>query len=146
MSTSRRTSLATAVGPGRQQGGAGDGGHRVVHVLTQDEAARACPTCGVLSARVKQRVVTSPRNLCMGGEPITVLWHKRRWTCQEQLYPRGARNLPPSPQIPANGRRWHVGFTGQNVPTHRHHRRQEQRNQPGHQARSPLRVRLPRHD
>ncbi|WP_433421412.1 ISL3 family transposase [Microtetraspora malaysiensis] len=68
----------------------GDDGHRVAHVVTDDEAARACPTCGVLSTQVKQRVVTSPRDLCVGGEPITLLWHKRRWICRETLCPRGS--------------------------------------------------------
>jgi hypothetical protein len=36
---------------------------RVVHVLTDDEAAAACPVCGVLSTTVRQRRTTRPRDL-----------------------------------------------------------------------------------
>jgi hypothetical protein len=55
-----------------------DDGHRVVHVIIDDEAARACPACGVFATRVKERVLTSPRDLYAGGEPISLLWHERR--------------------------------------------------------------------
>src|SRR4051794_19107350 len=65
-------------------------GHRTVHVVTDDETATACPACGVFATRVKERVVTAPRDLCMGGEPISVRWHKRRWVCRERRCPRGS--------------------------------------------------------
>jgi transposase len=65
-------------------------GHRTVHVVTDDETATACPTCGVFATRVKECVVTAPRDLGMGGEPISVRWHKRRWVCRERQCPRGS--------------------------------------------------------
>ncbi|GAA0438096.1 hypothetical protein Acor_76610 [Acrocarpospora corrugata] len=65
-------------------------GHRVVHVITDDETARGCPACGVLATRVKECALTSPRDLCAGGEPITPLWHKRRWVCRERRCSRGS--------------------------------------------------------
>lgn len=67
-----------------------DDGHRVVHVITDDETARACPACGVFATRVKERVLTSPRDLCAGGETISPLWHKRRWVCREERCRRGS--------------------------------------------------------
>jgi hypothetical protein len=39
-----------------------DDGARVVHVVTADETASACPSCGALSSAVKQRVRTRPRD------------------------------------------------------------------------------------
>ncbi|MDP4510630.1 transposase family protein [Nonomuraea turcica] len=65
-------------------------GHRIVHVVTADESARACPTCGVFSVTAKERVATRPRDLCAGGYPYTLLWHKFRWSCREPLCPRGS--------------------------------------------------------
>ncbi|MET8006525.1 hypothetical protein [Nonomuraea glycinis] len=55
------------------------GGHRTVHVSTDDESSRACPACGVFATRVKECVVTVPRDLCVGGEPISLRWYKRCW-------------------------------------------------------------------
>jgi hypothetical protein len=37
-------------------------GGRVVHVVTADETASACPSCGVLSVTLKDRVCTRPRD------------------------------------------------------------------------------------
>ncbi len=51
---------------------------RVVHVLTDDAGAAACPVCGVLSTTVRQRRTTRPRDLSQGEEPLVVRWHKRR--------------------------------------------------------------------
>jgi transposase len=65
-------------------------GHRTVHVSTDDESAKACPACGVFATRVKECVVTLPRDLCVGGEPISLRWHKRRWVCRERACPRGS--------------------------------------------------------
>ncbi|MEO3861647.1 ISL3 family transposase [Acrocarpospora sp. B8E8] len=66
----------------------GDDGYRAVHVLTSDDTARACPTCGAFSVTVKDRKITRPRDLCAGGRPFTLLWHKVRWSCRESLCPR----------------------------------------------------------
>ena len=63
---------------------------RVVHVLTDDEAAAACPVCGVLSTTVRQRRMTRPRDLPQGEERLVVRWHKVQFGCRESLCPRKA--------------------------------------------------------
>ena len=63
---------------------------RVVHVLTDDAGAAACPVCGVLSTTVRQRRTTRPRDLPQGEERLVVRWHKRQWSCREQPCPRKA--------------------------------------------------------
>jgi transposase len=47
----------------------GDGA-RVVHVVTDDEAAAACPQCGVFSSSVRQRRTTRPRDLRYGEQQL----------------------------------------------------------------------------
>lgn len=47
-------------------------GGTVVHVVTTDGAARACPACGVLSISCKERVVTRPRHLPRGGRTVAI--------------------------------------------------------------------------
>ena len=39
-----------------------------MHVATADEAAAACPGCGVVSTSVKERVTTSPRDIPYGQD------------------------------------------------------------------------------
>ena len=63
-------------------------GVRVVHAVTADETARGCPVCGVVSTRVKRRAVARPRDLCAGGEPVRLVWHKRHWVCRERPCPK----------------------------------------------------------
>ncbi|MET7922217.1 transposase family protein [Streptomyces avermitilis] len=58
-------------------------GTRRVHLVTADEAARACPTCGVFATRVKGSAVTRPRDLPYGESRLEFRWHKRRWFCRE---------------------------------------------------------------
>jgi hypothetical protein len=41
-------------------------GGRVVHVVTADETAPACPSCGVLSVALKGLVCTRPRDIPYG--------------------------------------------------------------------------------
>lgn len=53
-------------------------GTRVVHVVTADEAAAACPGCGVVSRSVKEHTVTSPKDIPYGHDGIVVRWHKTR--------------------------------------------------------------------
>lgn len=65
-------------------------GVRVVHVVTDDETAAACPVCGVLSVSVKQRRTTRPRDLPYGEEPLAVRWHKVQYACQESACARKA--------------------------------------------------------
>ena len=62
-------------------------GTRVVHVLTDDPAASACPSCGVFSTSVKGNVTTRPRDIPYGKTGIGVVWHKRRWRCTEVACP-----------------------------------------------------------
>lgn len=60
---------------------AGEG--RVVHLLTDDPSAAACPACGVFSTRVRQRRITGPRDLPYGDEPLALRWHKVQYACVE---------------------------------------------------------------
>jgi transposase len=62
----------------------------VVHVVTTEETAAACPACGVLSTSVKARVITSPKDIPYGLGRILVRWHKTRWRCREDYCERGS--------------------------------------------------------
>jgi transposase len=68
----------------------GADGTRVVHVLTDDVTAAACPDCGVFSKRVRQRRTTRPRDLPYGEEPLEVRWHKAQYACAETVCRRKA--------------------------------------------------------
>jgi transposase len=65
-------------------------GTRVVHVVTDEPAAAACPSCGVVSTSVKERVTTSPKDIPYGEDPIVVHWTKARWRCQQDYCERGS--------------------------------------------------------
>ena len=65
-------------------------GARVVHVLTDDETAAACPAYGVFSSSVRQRRITRPRDLPYGEERLRVRWHKVQYACREKLCGRKA--------------------------------------------------------
>jgi transposase len=65
-------------------------GGRVVHVVTAELAASACPSCGVLSTSVKGRVTTRPHDVPYGTASLPLVWHKRRWRCAERLCARGS--------------------------------------------------------
>jgi transposase len=65
-------------------------GTRVVHVVTNDETAAACPECGVLSTSVRQRRTTRPRDLPYGEAPLRVRWHKVQYACRESACARRA--------------------------------------------------------
>ncbi|WP_241834721.1 transposase family protein, partial [Pseudofrankia asymbiotica] len=58
-------------------------GSRLVRLETADEAARACPSCGVFATRVKGVVRTRPRDLPGGSSDLWLEWVKRRWYCDE---------------------------------------------------------------
>jgi len=60
-----------------------EGEGRLVHVVTDDVGAAACPACGVLSSSVKEQVTTRPRDVRYGPDPIRLVWHKTRWRCRE---------------------------------------------------------------
>ena len=78
-------------------------GTRVVHVATADEAAAACPTCGVVSRSVKGRVRTSPRDIGYGEDRIVVCWNKTRWRCREDYCERSSFTEAIA-QVPARAR------------------------------------------
>ena len=65
-------------------------GGRVVHLLTADETASACPRCGVLSVSLKAFVCTRPRDIPYGTRVLRLIWHKRRWRCKKRLRPRAS--------------------------------------------------------
>lgn len=60
-------------------------GARVVHVVTSQVGASACPACGVISSAGKGRVTTRPRDIPYGTGRLRLVWHKRRWRCREVL-------------------------------------------------------------
>lgn len=45
-------------------------GGSTVYVVTNEESARACPSCGVFSTRLKDYRTTAPRHLSCGGRPV----------------------------------------------------------------------------
>jgi transposase len=78
-------------------------GTRVVHVLTDDASAAACPVCGVFSTVVRQRRTTRPRDLRYGETPLAVRWDKTQWACRERACPRKAFT-DQIPKVPAGAR------------------------------------------
>lgn len=78
-------------------------GMRVVHVITADERARRCPSCGLASTSLKERVLTGPRDLPFGGDGIRLVWHKSRWRCGSLDCPK--RTFTETvPSVPAGAR------------------------------------------
>jgi zinc-finger of transposase IS204/IS1001/IS1096/IS1165/Helix-turn-helix domain of transposase family ISL3 len=74
-----------------------------VEVATADETAAGCPTCGVVSTRVKQYVCTRPRDLPQGRTRMELVWRKRRWYCREPGC--GRKSFTESmPAVPAGAR------------------------------------------
>nr|WP_198588511.1 ISL3 family transposase [Geodermatophilus chilensis] len=78
-------------------------GVRVVHVVTDEETAAACPECGVLSSSVRQRRTTRPRDLPYGEAPLAVRWHKVQYACRETACVRRAFTEQ-IPEVPAGAR------------------------------------------
>lgn len=42
-------------------------GTRVLELATDEDTAAACPSCGIFSTSVKERVTTRPRDIPYGG-------------------------------------------------------------------------------
>lgn len=79
----------------------GDG--PLVVLVTDTEAARCCPQCGRPATRSKGRATTRPRDLPVGGRLPRLVWHKRRWYCDEPTCAR--RSFTEAvPAIPARSR------------------------------------------
>jgi transposase len=78
-------------------------GARVAHLVTDEQAAAACPSCGVVSTSVKGHTRTRPRDIPYGDAPLRLVWHKRRWRCRERACGRGSftESLP---AVPARAR------------------------------------------
>ncbi len=76
---------------------------RLVHVVTTDPDAAFCPLCGVASTSVRQRRMTSPRDLQYGEERLAVRWHKIQYACRETLCKRKAFTEQ-IPEVPARAR------------------------------------------
>ena len=96
------------------------GGGRVVHVLTDDETAAACPRCGVFSTSVRQRRTTRPRDLPYGEERLVVRWLKAQYSCLESWCPRKAfteqvAELPAGSRVTGRLRRHVAGLVGQGL-------------------------------
>jgi transposase len=80
-----------------------DDGGRVVHVVTADPHAVACPGCGTVSTSVKQRTSTAPKDLPYGPAAVKLVWHKRRWRCRTVDCPRQTFTET-VPAVPARAR------------------------------------------
>jgi hypothetical protein len=96
-------------------------GARVVHLVTDDEAAAACPACGVLSTSVRQRRTTRPRDLPYGQEPLVVRWHKVQYGCRETACERKAfteqiTELPAGARVTGRLLRHVAGRIGDGLP------------------------------
>jgi len=78
-------------------------GTLLVEVATAAETAAACPTCGVISTRVKEYVCTRPRDLPQGRTRMELVWRKRRWYCRAPVC--GRKSFTESmPAVPAGAR------------------------------------------
>ncbi len=63
-------------------------GTRLVEVITEEATAAACPSCGVVSTSIKERVITSPCDIPYGEDRLVVQWKKIRWRCREDYCER----------------------------------------------------------
>lgn len=76
---------------------------RVIEVITVDPDASRCPDCGMSSTSVKERTVTSPRDIRYGEDPIVLRWNKTRYRCRNDTCSR-ATFTEAIPQVPARRR------------------------------------------
>ncbi|MGH3914311.1 MAG: ISL3 family transposase [Pseudonocardiaceae bacterium] len=58
-----------------------DDGRVTVWLSTSGPGAEVCPGCGTRASRVHEWVVTRPRDLPRGRDPVDLVWLKRRWKC-----------------------------------------------------------------
>ena len=77
-----------------------------VTVWVMAEGPTACPCCGTVPEDVHEWVITRPRDVCRGMDPVVVCWVKRRWACGEEQCPRqtfieSVPQLPPRCRITA---------------------------------------------
>ena len=67
---------------------AGPGGAVEVRAVTDFPGSACCPGCGTESSRVHDLVVTCPRDVRRGDEPVGLCWVKRRLKCVNTACPR----------------------------------------------------------
>ncbi|MDJ0363181.1 transposase [Rhodococcus sp. H29-C3] len=72
-------------------------------MATDEDAAAACPSCGVFSTSVKERVRTGPKDIPYGNDPILLQWNKTRWWCRADDCTRGSFTET-IPQVPHRAR------------------------------------------
>jgi transposase len=85
------------------QAKAGPDGAVTVWAVTDHPGAARCPGCGMVSGRVHERVLTQPRDVRRGGDPVRLCWIKRRWKCANRGCPR--RTFTEAvPQVPPRHR------------------------------------------
>ncbi len=77
------------------------GGRRII--VTADATEGACPSCGVLSSRVHQRVRQSVKDIPAGGTLVEVVVVKPRYVCAETACPRRTFTQVTA-QLPARAR------------------------------------------
>ena len=64
-------------------------GPAAVKVIIEQAAREGpCPSCGVLSAAVKERPLVRVKDLPACGQQVELWWRKRRLWCRESLCPR----------------------------------------------------------
>lgn len=61
----------------------------VRRITVESTGVPGCPTCGVVSERVKDARHQRLRDVPVAG-PAVVIWRKRRWFCDEPACPRGS--------------------------------------------------------
>ncbi|TCJ75324.1 UNVERIFIED_ORG: transposase IS204/IS1001/IS1096/IS1165 family protein [Dietzia maris] len=62
----------------------------MLELATDEETAAACPSCGVFSSSVKERVTTRPRDIPYGEHRVLLRCNKIRWRCLEDYCERGS--------------------------------------------------------
>ncbi len=61
-----------------------------MELVTDEDSAAACPSCGVLSTSVKECVSTRPKDIPYGEDRILLRWNRTRWRCREGYCTRGS--------------------------------------------------------
>lgn len=74
----------------------------VRRITVKSTGIPGCPTCGVISTRVKHRRRQRLRDVPVAGA-VVVMWVKRRWFCDEAACPRGSFTEATS-AVPARAR------------------------------------------
>jgi transposase len=83
------------------------GGRQAVRVVIETRRREAaCPQCGVLSSRVKDRALVRIRDLPASGQQVQLWWRKRRLVCAELACPRRSftevtEEIPPRARLTA---------------------------------------------